>query len=198
MAARSVSKVAPGEEKDVEAEETKAAPPRDQETTNRTPAKTPDEDTIRATLHRLATREPHSFHQTTIYYGLMREDTPPRRKQGLLATSIGIVFLQCFVASGFAIGVNLSTCSEQQRTIIFCHPTHWLNAQAKTRIAPAAISAMRGCANGAKVNLSTVARQTRRKNVTGTKKGARICAPRARRIKGSRLMGTLCGTESTR
>ena len=112
MAARSVSKVAPGEEKDVEAEDTKAAPLRDQETTNRTPAKTPDEDTIRATLHHLATREPHSFHQTTIYYGLMREDTPPRRKRGLLATSIGIVFLQCFVASAFAGGVNFSTCSE--------------------------------------------------------------------------------------
>ena len=191
MAARSVSKVAPGEEKDVEAEETKAAPLRDQETTNRTPAKTPDEDTIRATLHRLATREPHSFHQTTIYYGLMREDTPLRRKQGLLAMSIGIVFLQCFVTSGFAIGVNFSTCSELQRTIIFCRPTHWLNAQAKTRIAPAAISAMRGCANGAKVSGSTVAIPTRRKNATGTKKGARICAPRARRIKASSTMGTL-------
>ena len=112
MAARSVSKVAPGEEKDVEAEETKAAPLRDQETTNRTPAKTPDEDTIRATLHRLATREPHSLHQTTIYYGLVREDTPPRRKYGLLTISIGIVFLQCFVASGFAIGVNFGTCTE--------------------------------------------------------------------------------------
>ena len=112
MAARSVSKVAPGEAKDVEAEETKAAPLRDQETTNRTPKKTPDEDTIRATLHRLATREPHSFHQTTIFYGLVRQDTPPRRKRGLLTISIGIVFLQCFVASGFAIGVNFSTCSE--------------------------------------------------------------------------------------
>ena len=110
MAAR---KVSPGDDtKDVEAEETKAAPLHDQETTNRTPAKTPDEDTIRATLHRLATREPHSFHQTTIYYGLVRQDTPPRRKYGLLTISIGIVFLQCFVASGFAIGVNFSTCSE--------------------------------------------------------------------------------------
>ena len=113
MAARTASKVSPGDDaKDLEAEDTKAAPLRDQETTNRTPAKTPDEDTIRATLHRLATREPHSFHQTTIYYGLMREDTPPRRKRGLLATSIGIVFLQCFVASAFAGGVNFSTCSE--------------------------------------------------------------------------------------
>ena len=196
MAAR---KVSPGEDtKDLEAEETKAAPPLHDQETNRTLAKTPDEDTIRATLHRLATREPHSFHQTTIYYGLMREDTPLRRKQGLLAMSIGIVFLQCFVTSGFAIGVNFSTCSELQRTIIFCRPTHWLNAQAKTRIAPAAISAMRGCANGAKVNLSTVAIPTRPKNATGTKKVARICAPRARLIKGSRLMGTLCGTESTR
>ena len=110
MAAR---KVSPGEDtKDLEADDTKPVPLRDQETTNRTPAKTPDEDTIRATLHRLATREPHSFHQTTIYYGLVRQDTPPRRKYGLLTISIGIVFLQCFVASGFAIGVNFSTCSE--------------------------------------------------------------------------------------
>ena len=47
----------------------------------------------RRRLHRLATREPHSFHQTTIYYGLVRQDTPPRRKYGLLTASIGIVFL---------------------------------------------------------------------------------------------------------
>ena len=113
MAARTASKVSPGDDaKDVEADDTKAAPLHDQETKNRTPAKAPDEDTIRATLHRLATREPHSFHQTTIYYGLVRQDTPPRRKYGLLTISIGIVFLQCFVASGFAIGVNFSTCSE--------------------------------------------------------------------------------------
>ena len=98
----------------MEAEETKAAPLRDQETTNRTPAKTPDEDTIRATLHRLATREPHSFHQTTIYYGLERQDTPPRRKYGLLAASIGIVFLQCFVASGLSVGVTMSTCRDNR------------------------------------------------------------------------------------
>ena len=148
---------------------------------------TPD----RATLHALATREPTSFHQATIYNGLVRKDTPPRRKYGLLAASIGIVFLQCFVTSGFAIGVNLSTCSEQQRIITFCRPTHWLNAQAKTQIAPAVISAMRGCANGAKVSGSTVAMPTRPKNATGTKKGARICAPRARRIKASSTMGTL-------
>ena len=91
MAAR---KVSPGEDtKDLEAEETKAAPPLHDQETNRTPAKTPDHDTIRATLHHLATREPHSFHQTTIYYGLVRPDTPPRRKYGLLAASVGIVFL---------------------------------------------------------------------------------------------------------
>ena len=64
------------------------------------------------TLHHLATREPTSFHQTTIYYGLQREDTPPRRKYGLLAASIGIVFLQCLVATGLSLGVTLSTCSE--------------------------------------------------------------------------------------
>ena len=100
MAARSVSKVAPGEEQDVEAEGTKA------ETAPLGPMP------HAPTLHHLATREPHSFHQTMIYYGLVRQDTPPRRKYGLLTISIGIVFLQCFVASGFAIGVNFSTCSE--------------------------------------------------------------------------------------
>ena len=65
------------------------------------------------TLHHLATREPTSFHQSTIYYGLVRPDTPPRRRYGLLAASIGIVFLQCFVATGLSFGVGMSTCSEQ-------------------------------------------------------------------------------------
>ena len=100
MAARSVSKVAPGEEKDVEAEDTKA------ETAPLGPMP------HAPTLHHLATREPHSFHQTTMYYGLERQDTPPRRKYGLLAASIGIVFLQCFVATGLSVGVSLSTCRE--------------------------------------------------------------------------------------
>ena len=70
MAARNVTKVSPGDAKDVEADDTKAVP-LDEETTR--------EDAIRATLHHLATREPHSLHQTTIYYGLVRPDTPPRR-----------------------------------------------------------------------------------------------------------------------
>ena len=103
MAAR---KVSPGDDaKDVEADDTKAVP-LDEETTG--------EDAIRATLHHLATREPHSFHQTTIYYGLVRPDTPPRRKYGLLAASIGIVFLQCFVATGLSVGVGLSTCRDNR------------------------------------------------------------------------------------
>ena len=75
----------------------------------RTLETTPD----RATLHALATREPTSFHQATIYYGLVRPDTPPRRRYGLLVASIGIVFLQCFVATGLSWGVGMSTCSEQ-------------------------------------------------------------------------------------
>ena len=66
------------------------------------------------TLHHLATREPTSFHQSTIYYGLVRQEhTPPWRKYGLLAASIGIVFLQCFVATGLSFGVGGGTCSEQ-------------------------------------------------------------------------------------
>jgi len=107
MAARSMSKVAPGEEKDLEAEETKAAPLDEVISKENT-------DAIRATLHHLATREPHSFHQTTIYYGLVRPDTPPRRKYGLLAASVGIVFLQCFVASGLSVGVGMPTCRDNQ------------------------------------------------------------------------------------
>ena len=113
MAAR---KVSPGDDaKDVEADDTKAVPLDEEISKENT-------DAIRATLHHLATREPHSLHQTTIYYGLERQDTPPRRKYGLLVVSIGIVFLQCFVATGLAHGVTMSTCSEQQRTIKLSTP----------------------------------------------------------------------------
>ena len=112
MAARRVS---PGETPDVEADDTKAAPLLDFEAVERRFRRletTPNQRTIDATLSAIATREPTSFHQATIYYGLERADTPPRRKYGLLATSIGIVFLQCFVATGLGQGVTLSTCSE--------------------------------------------------------------------------------------
>ena len=115
MAAR---KVSPGDDtKDVEADDTKAVP-LDEETTG--------EDAIRATLHHLATREPHSLHQTTIYYGLVRPDTPPRRKYGLLAASIGIVFLQCFVATGLVINIGFSKCIDNQDCNggMFCSDGH--------------------------------------------------------------------------
>ena len=106
MAARKVSPAA---------EDTPKAPLLDFEAVARrlrTLETTPNQRTIDATLKAIATREPTSFHQATIYYGLERADTPPRRKYGLLATSIGIVFLQCFVATGLAHGVTMSTCSE--------------------------------------------------------------------------------------
>ena len=74
----------------------------------RTLETTPD----RATLHALATREPTSFHQATIYNGLVRPNTTPRRRYGLLIASVVIVFLQCFVATGLSLGVTMSTCSE--------------------------------------------------------------------------------------
>ena len=64
------------------------------------------------TLHQLATREPTSFHQATIYNGLVRPNTTPRRRYGLLIASVVIVFLQCFVATGLSLGVTMSTCSE--------------------------------------------------------------------------------------
>ena len=117
--------MSPGETTDVEADDTKAAPLLDFEAVERrfrTLETTPNQRTIDATLHHLATREPISFHQATIYYGLERQDTPPRRKYGLLVVSIGIVFLQCFVATGLAHGVTMSTCSEQQRTINLPRP----------------------------------------------------------------------------
>ena len=105
MAAR---KVSPGDDgKDVEADDTKAVPLDEEIGKENT-------DAIRATLHHLATREPHSLHQTTIYYGLERQDTPPRRKYGLLAASIGIVFLQCFVATGLSVGSIASTCRDNK------------------------------------------------------------------------------------
>ena len=106
MAARKVSPAA---------EDTPKAPLLDFEAVERrfrTLETTPNQRTIDATLKAIATREPTSFHQATIYYGLERQDTPPRRKYGMLATSIGIVFLQCFVATGLGQGVTLSTCSE--------------------------------------------------------------------------------------
>ena len=76
----------------------------------RTLETTPAQQTIDATLSAIATREPTSFHQATIYFGL-RDDTPPRRKYGFLAVSVGIVFLQCFVATGFAVATVHSSCS---------------------------------------------------------------------------------------
>ena len=107
MAAR---KVSPGDTTDFEAEDAKAAPLLDHETRIRNLETTPNAPT----LHHLATREAHSFHQTTIYYGLVRPDTPPRRKYGLLAASIGIVILQCLVATGLSLGVSLSTCTDNR------------------------------------------------------------------------------------
>ena len=92
------------------AEDTKAAeaPLLDHETRIRTLETTASAPT----LHRLATREPTSFHQATIYNGLVRPNTPAWRRYGLLAASIVIVFLQCFVAGGFSLGVVMSSCSE--------------------------------------------------------------------------------------
>ncbi len=74
------------------------------------------------TLHRLATREPTSFHQATIYNGLVRPNTPAWRRYGLLAASIVIVFLQCFVAGGFSRGVTMSSCSKNSQCSsgLFC------------------------------------------------------------------------------
>jgi len=71
----------------------------------------PDQKTIEKTLNVIATREPTSFHQATIYFGL-RDDTPPRRKYGFLAISIGIVSLQSFVTTAFAFGTMHRTCSD--------------------------------------------------------------------------------------
>ena len=74
------------------------------------------------TLHQLATREPTSFHQATIYNGLVRPNTQAWRRYGLLTASVVIVFLQCFVAGGFSIAVGMSSCSEHSECTrgMFC------------------------------------------------------------------------------
>ena len=79
MAARKVSPAAEGI-KDVEADDTNA---------ETAPLGTMPHV---PTLHHLATREPTSFHQTTIYYGLVRPNTPPWRKYGLLALVLELYF----------------------------------------------------------------------------------------------------------
>ena len=148
MAARNVIKVSPGDDaKDLEADDTKAE------------AAPLGPMPHAPTLHHLATREPHSFHQTTIYYGLVRQDTPPRRKYGLLAASIGIVCLQCLVATGLSLGVTLSTCSENSDCGLGTFAT-------------------RGFVIGAFVRLRIAAKPTQRKPAPlGEKKSKNPCAP---------------------
>ena len=65
-----------------------------------------------ATLHALARREPNSFHQATIYYGLVSETASTTTKLSLLAVSFGIVLLQCAVAAGLWLGTAWTSCSD--------------------------------------------------------------------------------------
>ena len=65
-----------------------------------------------ATLHALARREPNSFHQATIYYGLVSETASTTTKLSLLAVSFGIVLLQCAVAAGLWAGTAWTSCSD--------------------------------------------------------------------------------------
>ena len=65
-----------------------------------------------ATLHTLARRAPNSFHQATVYYGLVSETASTTKKCSLLAVSFGIVLLQCAVASGLAFGTENTSCAD--------------------------------------------------------------------------------------
>ena len=165
----------------------------------RTLETTPD----RATLHALATREPTSFHQATIYYGLVRPDTPPRRRFGLLAASIGIVFLQCFVASGLANGVSTSTCSEQADCSggRFCEDglCDWCEAVHNCEDLSGTPDSLVDLHTGAKVDIrhaayptrQTPARFARVQSASMAKRIEKVCVPRVRPAKASKRMSTL-------
>ena len=160
---------------------------------------TPD----RATLHALATREPTSFHQATIYNGLVRSNTPAWRKYGLLAASIGIVFLQCFVAGGFSIGVSMSSCSEQSDCSrgLFCDEgiCDWCEAVHNCEDLSGTPDSLVDLHTGAKVDIRHAAyptRQTPARLVVGVcasmpKRIEKVCVPRVRPAKTSRRIPTL-------
>ena len=184
MAARRVS---PGETPDVEADDTKAAPLLDFEAVERRFRRletTPNQKTIDETLKAIATREPTSFHQATIYYGLERPDTPSRLKSGLLATSIGIVFLQCLVATGLGQGVTLSTCSKHSDCSrgTFCDEgiCDWCYLEYKP------------CCRTNSTSTCVIAEKEREE------RKEKVCAPRVRPAKDGRLFRTLSRTGWTR
>ena len=155
------------------------------------------------TLHRLATREPTSFHQATIYNGLVRPNTPAWRRYGLLAASIGIVFLQCFVAGGFSIGVSMSSCSEQSDCSrgLFCDEgiCDWCEAVHNCEDLSGTPDSLVDLHTGAKVDIRHAAyptRQTPARLVVGVspsmaKRIEKVCVPRVRPAKASRRMSTL-------
>ena len=155
------------------------------------------------TLHHLATREPMSFHQSTIYYGLVRQNTPAWRKYGLLAASIGIVFLQCFVATGLSWGVSISTCSEQSDCSrgLFCDEgiCDWCEAVHNCEDLSGTPDSLVDLHTGAKVDIRHAAYQTRQtpaRLVVGVcasmpKRIEKVCVPRVRPAKASRRIPTL-------
>ena len=161
------------------------------------------------TLHRLATREPTSFHQATIYNGLVRPNTPAWRRYGLLAASIGIVFLQCFVAGGFSIAVVMSSCSEQSECGrgLFCDEgiCDWCEAVHNCEDLSGTPDSLVDLHTGAKVDIRHAAyptRQTPARLVVGVspsmaKRIEKVCVPRVRPAKASRRIRTFRGTGST-
>ena len=155
------------------------------------------------TLHRLATREPTSFHQATIYNGLVRPNTPAWRRYGLLAASIGVVFLQCFVAGGFSIGVVMSSCSEQSDCSrgLFCDEgiCDWCDAVHNCEDLLGTPDSLIDLHPGAKVDIShavyptrqTPARFARVQSASMAKRIEKVCVPRVRPAKASKRMSTL-------
>ena len=53
----------------------------------------------------------NSFHQATIYYGVVSKKASTRMKVSLLMMSFGIVILQCLVAAGLAFGAVETVCT---------------------------------------------------------------------------------------
>ena len=155
------------------------------------------------TLHRLATREPTSFHQATIYNGLVRPNTPAWRRYGLLGASIGIVFLQCFVAAGFSRGVTMSSCSEHSDCSrgTFCDEgiCDWCEAVHSCEDLSGTPDSLVDLHTGAQVDIRHAAyptRQTPARLVVGVcasmpKRIEKVCVPRVRPAKASRRIPTL-------
>ena len=83
-----------------------------------------------ATLHALASKAPNSYHQATIYFGLVSETASTATKLSMLALSFALAFLQCAVAGGLTFGTHYTTCNDHSDCVAgyWCAPTGYCDA----------------------------------------------------------------------